>query len=135
MSDVLCARMLERLLAQAHCLEVLNLSGNRIGTFASEQLSELLFADGAVLRELSLNSCRITDNCKDADGEIALSFITASTTVRKLSLRDNLIGDAGIRSMADTLSLNKALTELDLSWNNIGIACFLELLEITCLLL
>ena len=67
---------------------------------------------GTSLRELSLCYCDFTDT---AAGYLA-KFITKSTTLQKLELKDNIINVDGLRALAKAVHSKTRLQEKELSF-------------------
>ncbi|KAJ8326783.1 hypothetical protein QVD99_005432 [Batrachochytrium dendrobatidis] len=130
---------------KSHLVETLNLSGQSIplkaGSALASALSDDCFFtrlvladaflgdDGCILVASALKSnttvtyLDLRGNSIRADGAIALGqMLKVNSTLKSLNLEWNCVGiwEAGVKSIADALTLNQSLEELDLRNNKIG---------------
>eukprot|EP01052_Picozoa_sp_SAG31_P005590 SAG31_NODE_247_length_19134_cov_12.255050_15_plen_1421_part_00 len=131
-------RLLVAALAGKHALTYIDLSGNKLGpkTRAAEvdflSVFEQLLAPPAprmTLATLHLSKNRIGDTGVKLLVDAMLSGTSWSKeegarhypnkTLRTLGLADNSITDRGAYAIAQLVSMNSTVTELDLHWNNI----------------
>jgi len=93
----------------------LDLSGNEIGDFRADSLSD------AIKVNTALTNLDLSDNGIGNSGAGFLSDgIKVNTTLTNLNLSGNRIGASGAGSLSDAIKVNTALTNLDLSDNGIG---------------
>ncbi|KAI9365955.1 hypothetical protein DFJ73DRAFT_152358 [Zopfochytrium polystomum] len=92
----------------------LNLSGNAIGNTGAEDLAEML-TKCETLEELHLSLNMISDI-----GASAIGKALPKSSLKRLVLSENHIGDAGAKEVARGLEIGSRLTSLDLSANWIG---------------
>lgn len=95
-------------------LKTLNMHHNDISDSGIIKLAEAL-SGNKTLTHLDLSSCKI-----NSVGMCALALILNTTSIKKLSLSGNNIGDEGMGLLAKSLKTNASLEELVISNNNIG---------------
>lgn len=97
-------------------LTYLNLSGNALGSPATNELLEVLHL--TPVRHLHLSGCDLDAHCSRG-----LAFLFGnSLVIESVDISWNRLGPAGCRTVAESLQFNQSLVTFDLSYNALGAA-------------
>eukprot|EP01063_Lacrimia_lanifica_P015548 TRINITY_DN2226_c0_g1_i1.p1 TRINITY_DN2226_c0_g1~~TRINITY_DN2226_c0_g1_i1.p1 ORF type:complete len:815 (+),score=320.07 TRINITY_DN2226_c0_g1_i1:159-2447(+) len=107
-------RWLSAVIRSDRTLKSLRLDGNECGETGHELA--MAIKENRSLQTLTLSRCDLNSEQGVAVG----TALSAQTTISRLELHDNTLGDDGVGAIMKALHTNKALTYLDLSNTKIG---------------
>jgi len=106
---VVSAKPLVELLIRHPTLETLNLGRNALTDGAVKKFTPALIRNDLPLRRLGLQSCGLTLR----SAALIKKVLVSDPPLRRLDLRGNALGETGVRGLADGLSRNDTLWQLD----------------------